>query len=51
MDTPNTVVYMLAGYAVLLGLPVLYVVSWMVRRRNLQKDLEVITAIAADEPK
>lgn len=44
-DTPNTIVYMLAGYAVLLGLPLLYVISWFVRRRNLEKDLEVIHSI------
>jgi hypothetical protein len=50
-DTPNTVNYMLAGYAVLLGVPALYVVSWFIRRRNLRRDLETIERLAADEQK
>lgn len=45
-DTPNTIAYMIAGYAVLLGLPLLYVASWFVRRRNLEKDLDVIQSIS-----
>lgn len=45
-DTPNTLAYMIAGYAVLLGLPLLYVASWFVRRRNLEKDLDVIQSIS-----
>jgi hypothetical protein len=48
-DTPNTIVYMIAGYAVLLGLPLLYVASWFLRRRNLEKDLDVIRSIAEDK--
>jgi hypothetical protein len=45
MDTPDTTAYMLIGYAVLFGLPLLYVLSWRRRRRNAEKDLEVINAL------
>ena len=48
-DTPDTVNYLLAGYAILIGLLVLYVGSWAVRRRNLQKDLELIDSLKAEK--
>ncbi len=47
--TPNTVNYMLAGYAVLLGLPILYVVSLVVRRRNLERDQAALESLERDE--
>ncbi|MBP7692720.1 MAG: hypothetical protein KA764_12420 [Anaerolineales bacterium] len=50
MDTPNTLNYMLLGYAVLFGLPLLYVISWWFRRRNLRRDLELLKSLA-DEKK
>jgi hypothetical protein len=50
-DTPNTVAYMIAGYAVLLGFPILYVVSWFIRRRNLEKDIALIESLRDDEKK
>ena len=48
-DTPNTVNYLVAGYTILIGLLVLYIASWKVRRRNLEKDLELIESLQADE--
>jgi hypothetical protein len=45
------VVYMLAGYAVMVGLPLLYIVSAIIRRRNLERDLEMIERLAQDEKK
>ena len=48
-QTPNTLNYMLAGYAVLLGFPILYVASWVVRRRRLKRDLEVLAALAKEK--
>ena len=52
LDTiPNTVGYMIAGYIFLLGLPILYVISWFVRRRSLERDLELIESLKADELK
>ena len=49
--TPNTVGYLVAGYIFLLGLPILYVISWVVRRRSLERDLEMIESLKADELK
>jgi hypothetical protein len=47
--TPDTVGYLVAGYVFLIGLPVLYILSWYVRQRSLQRDLETIESLAADE--
>ncbi len=47
--TPNTLNYMLAGYAVLLGFPILYVVSWVVRRRGLKRELDVLETLAKEK--
>ena len=43
--TPDTLNYMLLGYAILLGLPILYVISFVLRQRNLEKDVELIEAL------
>jgi len=48
-ETPNTVVYMLAGYAVLLGFPILYVLSWIFRRSGLKRELELLKTIQAEK--
>jgi hypothetical protein len=50
METPDTLNYMLLGYAVLFGLPFLYLLTWVVKRRNLEKDLELIQSLK-DESK
>lgn len=50
-ETPNTIGYMIAGYAVLFGLPFLYVISWLVRQRNLEKDIELIQALTEEKKK
>lgn len=42
---PQTMNYMLAGYAVLLGLPALYVLSWWWRRRRYEQDLAVLRSL------
>ncbi len=49
--TPDTVNYLILGYFFLIGLPVLYVISWFVRRRSLERDIETIESLKADEPK
>ena len=49
--TPDTVNFLIAGYVFLIGLPVLYVISWYVRQRSLKRDLETIELLAADERK
>jgi hypothetical protein len=48
-DTPNTVAYMLLGYAVLLGFPILYALSWVVRRSGLKRELELLKTIQAEK--
>lgn len=49
--TPDTVGYLIAGYIFLIGLPILYILSWYVRQRSLQRDIETIESLAADERK
>ena len=49
--TPDTVNYLILGYVFLIGLPVLYVLSWYLRQRSLKRDLETIESRAADERK
>ena len=44
-DVPNTFNYMLLGYAVFFGSLFLYVLSWFIRRRNLEKDLELLKTL------
>jgi hypothetical protein len=50
-QTPNTVNYLIMGYAVLLGMPLLYLLSWRLRRRSLEKDLEVIQSLSETKDK
>jgi hypothetical protein len=50
-QTADTLDYMLFGYTVLLGLPLLYILSLALRRRNLERDQEMIEALARDEKK
>jgi hypothetical protein len=45
----NTTSYMIAGYAVIFGVMLLYLISLLVRQRNLQKDLEVLEEIQVEE--
>ena len=47
--TPDTVNYMIMGYVVLVGFPILYALSWMWRRRSLEKDLQVIESLKERE--
>lgn len=49
METPDTFGYMLLGYGALFGLLCLYVLSWRLRRRNLEKDLEMLRSLEAEE--
>ncbi len=45
----NTTNFMIAGYAVIFGVMLLYMISLLVRQRNLQKDLEVLAEIQEDQ--
>jgi hypothetical protein len=45
----NTTSYMIAGYAVIFGIMLIYLISLLIRQRNLQKDLEVLEEIQDEE--
>ncbi len=45
----DTTSYMIAGYAVIFGVMLFYLISLLVRQRNLQKDLEVLEEIQTDQ--
>ncbi len=38
----ETTSYMIAGYAVIFGVMLIYLVSLYIRRRNLQQDMQVL---------
>jgi hypothetical protein len=43
--TPNTSVYMIAGYAIFFLITTVYLVSLFVRSRNLRRDLESLQSM------
>ena len=45
----NTTSYMIAGYAVIFGIMLLYLISLIVRTRNLQADLEVLRELESEK--
>ena len=45
----NTTNYMIAGYVVIFGVMLIYLISLLIRGRNLQKDLEVLEEIQVEE--
>jgi hypothetical protein len=45
----NTTNFMIAGYAVIFGIMLIYLISLLIRQRNLQKDLEVLEEIQDEE--
>ena len=47
--TANTTSYMIAGFAIIFGVILIYLISLLVRQRNLQRDLEVLQDIQEDE--
>ena len=48
-STPNTIPYMILGYALIGGVGLIYVVSLLLRQRNLKRDLEVLASLKGDE--
>ncbi|MDW8326633.1 MAG: hypothetical protein RMK99_08710 [Anaerolineales bacterium] len=49
MHPPDTFGYLLLGYGAMFGLIFLYVLSWQLRRRNLEKDLEMLESLEEEE--
>jgi hypothetical protein len=45
----DTTDFMIAGYAVIFGVMLIYLISLLVRQRNLNKDLEVLEEIQGEE--
>ena len=45
----NTTSYMIAGYAVILGMILIYIISLYVRQKNLLQDLEVLKELEDQE--
>ena len=43
--TPDTTGYMIAGYAVLFGVMLIYLASFLVRFKNLKQDLEMLEEV------
>jgi hypothetical protein len=41
----NTTIYMIAGYIVIFGVMLVYLISLSLRRRNLEQDLDVLDEI------
>ncbi len=48
---PDTSTYMIAGYAVILGVMLLYIFSLYLRRRNLHQDIEALREVERKAPK
>ena len=47
-SVPQTLDFMLAGYAVLLGLPLLYVASWFWRRRQYEQSIAMLRGLVSE---
>ncbi len=45
----DTTSYMIAGYAIIFGVMLIYLISLLVRQRNLQKDLDVLEEIQREQ--
>lgn len=45
----DTTDFMIAGYAIIFGVMLIYLISLLVRQRNLNKDLEVLEEIQVEE--
>jgi hypothetical protein len=46
----NTTSYMIAGYTVIFGMILIYIISLYVRQKNLLQDLEVLQELEDQEP-
>jgi hypothetical protein len=48
-DTPDTIPYLILGYVIIGGVGLGYILTMVLRHRNLLRDLEVIQKIQKDE--
>lgn len=46
---PNTVPYLIAGYAVIGTVGLLYILSLLMRQRNLKRDVETLETLSRED--
>ena len=46
---PNTVPSMIAGYVVIGGVGLIYIISLLVRQRNLKRDVETLDILTRED--
>jgi hypothetical protein len=46
---PDTIGYLIVGYAIIGGIGLLYVLSLLLRQRSLKRDLDVIERLYLDD--
>jgi hypothetical protein len=46
---PDTISYLIVGYAIIGGIGLLYVLSLLLRQRSLKRDLDVIERLYLDD--
>ena len=46
----DTTTYMIAGFVIIFGVMLLYLISLYIRRRNLENDLEVLEELDQGNP-
>ncbi len=49
--TPNTSMYMYAGYAIFFLVTIIYLASLMIRHRNLEQDLHTLEEMEKEQEK
>jgi len=49
LDTPDTTFYVILGYIVFIGLPVLFIASLVYRARALKRDEEMLKSLKDEE--
>jgi hypothetical protein len=50
MQPLETTNYMIAGYTVIFGVMLIYLISLIIRRRNLKQDFQVLQELEEKEP-
>ncbi len=48
-DTPDTTFYVILGYIVFIGLPILFILSLIYRSRALKRDEEMLKSLKEEE--
>ena len=48
-SVPNTVPYLIAGYAVIGAIGLVYIIGLVVRQRNLKRDIETLEALTRED--